>query len=120
MDSTGTPEADQHHCLDEPGEAQVHEATALFGLLSDSTRLRILWALRDGHELNVSALAQRAGVGATAASQHLTKLRLAGLVVTRKHGRRVFYSARGGHLRRLLTEALFHTSHRLTGQPDHE
>lgn len=89
-------------------------------MLADATRLRILWALRDGDELDVTTLAGRAKVASTAASQHLMKLRLAGLVATRKDGRRVYYRVRGGHLRRLLVESLFHTDHRLTGQPDHD
>lgn len=116
-----TPAHPEGHPLpDDPSAEQVDAATAVFGMLSDATRLRILWALRDGDELDVTTLAGRAGVGPTAASQHLLKLRLAGLVATRKDGRRVYYRARGGHLRRLLTEALFHTDHRLTGKPDHD
>lgn len=119
MEATST-HTDEHPTPDEPSAEEVRAATEVFGLLSDPTRLRILWSLRDGTELDVTTLAGRAGVGPTAASQHLLKLRLAGLVSTRKEGRRVFYHARGGHLRRLLTEALFHTDHRLTGEPDHD
>ncbi|WP_091452837.1 ArsR/SmtB family transcription factor [Actinokineospora iranica] len=87
-------------------------------MLSDATRLRILWALRDGGERDVTTLAELAEVGPTSASQHLTKLRLAGLVATRKEGRRVFYRARGSHLRKLLDEALFRADHETSGLPD--
>ncbi|WP_020573616.1 ArsR/SmtB family transcription factor [Actinopolymorpha alba] len=119
MEAT-SPHIEPHSVAVEPSDDQVRAATAVFGMLSDPTRLRILWVLRDGAELDVTSLAQHADVGATAASQHLMKLRLAGLVTTRKEGRRVFYRVRGGHLRRLLAEALFHTDHQLSGQPDHD
>lgn len=115
-----TPFGGPHAVADKPSEEQVRAATEVFAMLSDPTRMRILWALRDGDELDVTTLAGHAGVGATAASQHLMKLRLAGLVVTRRAGRHIFYRARGGHLRRLLTEALFHTDHQLSGEPDHD
>lgn len=114
------PHQDPHPVGEKPSAEQVRAATAVFSMLSDPTRMRILWALRDGAELDVTTLAGDANVSATAASQHLMKLRLAGLVVTRREGRHIFYRARGGHLRRLLTEALFHTDHQLTGEPDHD
>jgi len=47
-----------------------------------------------------------------AVSQHLARLRLAGLVSTRKEGRRVIYSLRDGHLRRVVAEALNLADHR--------
>lgn len=119
MEATA-PHRTPHPVGDNPSDEQVRTATAVFAMLSDPTRMRILWALRDGTELDVTTLAGHAEVSATAASQHLMKLRLAGLVVTRRAGRHIFYRARGGHLRRLLAEALFHTDHQLTGEPDHD
>lgn len=52
-------------------------------------------------------------------SQHLAKLRLAGLVDTRREGRRIHYSLRDGHLRRLVLEALSHADHRVSGTAPH-
>jgi DNA-binding transcriptional ArsR family regulator len=52
-------------------------------------------------------------------SQHLAKLRLAALVDTRKDGNHRLYRLRGAHVRSLLTEALFHADHQLTGSPTH-
>jgi DNA-binding transcriptional ArsR family regulator len=99
---------------------QVVSATAAFAMLAEPTRLRMLWALRDGRERDVTTLARAAGVGPTAASQHLAKLRLSGLVATRRAGRRVLYRIPGAHLRRMLAEALFHTEHNLSGKPHHD
>jgi DNA-binding transcriptional ArsR family regulator len=53
------------------------------------------------------------------ASQHLSKLRFAGLVEGRRDGRRVVYRLRGAHVRNLLAEALFHADHQVSGEPVH-
>jgi DNA-binding transcriptional ArsR family regulator len=88
-------------------------------MLADPTRVRLLWALRDG-ERDVTTLAAAAGAIPNTTSQHLAKLRLAGLVATRREGRRVYYALRGAHVRNLLNEALFHADHQITGQPTHD
>jgi DNA-binding transcriptional ArsR family regulator len=46
-------------------------------------------------------------------SQHLFKLRLAGIVRGRSQGTFVYYTAAAEHIRRLLAEALFHADHNL-------
>lgn len=119
MEATA-PHPTRHLIADEPSEEQVLEATSVFAMLADPTRMRILWALRDGAELDVTTLAERALAGPTTASQHLMKLRMAGLVATRREGRHIYYRAKGGHVRRLLAEALFHTDHELSGEPHHD
>ena len=83
------------------------------------TRVRLLWALRDA-ELDVGTLAGAVGCRPTLASQHLSKLRFAGLVTGERRGQRVVYRLRGGHVRSLLREALFHADHRVSGLPDHD
>ena len=104
---------------DELTADQVAVAVQSFALLADPTRVRMLWALRDG-ELDVTSLAAIAGCRPTVASQHLSKLRFAGLVEGTRHGQRVLYRLRGGHVRALLTESLFHADHRVSGQPTHD
>jgi DNA-binding transcriptional ArsR family regulator len=54
------------------------------------------------------------------ASQHLAKLRFAGLVEGQRHGQRIVYRLRGGHVRALLVEALFQADHRVSGAPPHD
>lgn len=90
-----------------------------FALLADPTRVKILWMMRDGG-VDVTTLATAAGCRPTVASQHLSKLRFAGLVEGVRDGRRVVYRIRGGHVRRLLEEALFHADHQVTGEPVHD
>ena len=98
---------------------RVNAAVMSFALLADPTRIRMLWALRDA-ELDVSSLAGIASCRPTVASQHLSKLRFAGLVEGERHGQRVVYRLRGGHVRGLLDEALFHADHQVSGTPVHD
>lgn len=93
-----------------PSDAQFEAAATTLKILSDPTRLRILWALLHG-EHSVNELAAHVGSPASTVSQHLAKLRLAKLVRTRRHGTQVFYVAENDHLKRLTTEALFHADH---------
>lgn len=102
-----------------PDHPQIDTATAAFALLADPTRLRLMWLLRDD-EHDVGTLARLAGAAPAATSQHLAKLRLARLVVVRRDGRRQLYRARGGHVRRLVTEALHYADHAVSGHDDHD
>ncbi len=80
---------------DELNAEQVSAAVTSFALLADPTRVRMLWALRED-EMDVASLAAVPGCRPTVASQHLSKLRFAGLVSGTRHGQRVPYRLRGG------------------------
>ncbi|WP_216903721.1 ArsR/SmtB family transcription factor [Nocardia alni] len=99
-------------------DPQVEQAVLMLSMLAEPTRLRLLWALRDT-ELGVSALAEAAKCTPTAASQHLSKLRLVGLVQQRADGRARLYRLSGGHVVRLLSEALAQADHTVSGLPHH-
>ncbi|MEH1015699.1 metalloregulator ArsR/SmtB family transcription factor [Micromonospora sp. CPCC 206060] len=101
-----------------PNDEQVHLAAESFRMLADPTRIRILWALLQG-ESSVACLAELVGAAPTAVSQHLAKLRLAGLVHGRREGTFVYYSAADVHVQALLAEALFHADHADRNLPDH-
>ena len=83
---TGTGDAG----FDDPSAEVLTEAAGVFGLLASPARLHIVWALAQG-ESDVTGLAERVGGALPAVSQHLTKLRLAGLVRSRREGRRQVY-----------------------------
>jgi DNA-binding transcriptional ArsR family regulator len=104
---------------DDPTDEQVEAAVLAFGLLADPTRVRMLWALRDA-ELDVATLAGIAGCRPTVASQHLSRLRMASIVTGTRVGQRVVYRLRGGHVRALLSEALFQADHIVSGTPVHD
>ena len=65
-------------------------AALRFRALGDETRLRILELLVDG-ERSVAELIDLTGLGQSLVSHHLRTLRDAGLVVTRRDGRWIFY-----------------------------
>lgn len=69
--------------------------------LSSATRLEFLELLAQG-ERSVEQLASLTGVTVANTSQHLQKLRQAGLVLGRKQGQYVFYRAAGDDVAQLL------------------
>lgn len=81
------------------------EATGLLKALANQFRLLVLCHLAENGELSVGQLADRVGLGQSALSQHLARLRQEGLVVTRKEAQTVFYRVcdpRAGQLLALL------------------
>jgi len=94
-------------------------AVEVLGLLADRTRLTLLRRLGEG-AADVTTLTESCGATRTSVSQHLARLRLAGLVAGRKEGRRVIYSLRHGHLRRLVAEALSVADHQIGHLSPHD
>ncbi|MFD5338340.1 ArsR/SmtB family transcription factor [Streptomyces hawaiiensis] len=76
--------------FEDPSPDVLAQAAAAFGLLASPARLHIVWAPARG-ESDVTGLAERVGGALPAVSQHLTKLKLAGLVRSRREGRRQVY-----------------------------
>ena len=76
--------------LGDPSAEVLQGAAAAFGLLASPMRLHIVWILSQG-DCDVTGLAERVGATLPAVSQHLAKLKLAGLVHARREGRRQVY-----------------------------
>jgi DNA-binding transcriptional ArsR family regulator len=102
-----------------PAEEQARAAADLLRLLADPTRLRLLAALTAADH-DVTELTELTAMPRPAVSQHLSRLRLGGLVQARPDGRRRIYTVRNGHVRRLVTETLAQADHLLGDLPDHE
>jgi len=75
-----------------PGPAALAESVERARALADPTRLSVLLALRAGEELCGCDLAWILGRSQALISHHLRALREAGLVVSRREARMVFYS----------------------------
>jgi len=91
----------------EPTRPQLDSAASTFALLSNSARLHVLWlAAQNSHD--VTALAERTGLGVATMSQHLTKLRLAGLISARREGRRHIYTVDDPHILTLVQQIFAH------------
>lgn len=89
---------------------QVAAGAALFGMLADPTRLRLLHALSLAEELCVSDLALLLGLSVSALSHQLAALRDQGVVSRRKVGRIVHYRLADEHVRHLLRDGLRHAA----------
>ena len=79
----------------------IDEQAALFGVLANPTRLKLLRLLaqqREPNALCVNALAYQLGVTQSAVSQHLRVLKSAGLVKGERRGYRIHYFINQGTL----------------------
>ncbi|KQS54707.1 ArsR family transcriptional regulator [Geodermatophilus sp. Leaf369] len=99
-------------------EEQVDLAVEVFRMLSDATRIQLLWALID-RELSVNELAAQVGKTPASVSQHLAKLRMTRLVHTRREGTSVFYRLENDHIAQLVTDAVYNADHATAAVPDH-
>lgn len=99
-----------------PDDTAVHVAAEAFRMLGDENRIKILVALLQG-ETSVNCLAELIGANPSTVSQHLAKLRLAGLVTARREGTFAYYQAANSHVKRLLDEALSHADHAASPVP---
>lgn len=87
--------------------ALLQEAAGRFGMLAATTRLHIVWVLTHG-ERDVSSLADEVDGTVAAVSQHLAKLKLAGLVRARREGRHQFYVVDDPHVAAIVRQMVAH------------
>lgn len=75
-----------------PGENEIAGVSEALKQLGDPSRLRIFWLLCHCEECvtNLSAMIQ---MSSPAVSHHLRQLRSAGLIVNRREGKEVYYTA---------------------------
>ncbi|EYD76682.1 Transcriptional regulator, ArsR family [Rubellimicrobium mesophilum DSM 19309] len=94
-------------CRDHASEIEVLEGKAdqaarLLAALGQTKRLMALCRLMD-NEMSVGALAEAVGLGQSALSQHLARLRDLGLVATRRDGQTIYYRLASEEARRLIS-----------------
>lgn len=82
-------------------EERAAEAAALLASMANAKRLLVLCHLVEG-ERSVGKLASIAGLSQSALSQHLGKMRLQGLVKTRRDAQTIFYSLASPEVRAVL------------------
>lgn len=83
---TGTQQALENM----PRPQEFADVSATFGLISDSTRLQILWLLCHSEDC-VMNIAAAVSMSSPAVSHHLRLLKQSGLVTSRKVGKEVHY-----------------------------
>ncbi len=78
------------------------QAVAMMRLLSNEHRMLALCLLLEYGELSVTALLEQLDVKQSALSQHLARLREAGLIHFRRDGQTLYYSVRDPDVIRLI------------------
>lgn len=86
---------------------KIKEASRIFKVLADPTRLEILQLL-EGKELNVTAISQALEMEQSAVSHQLKTLKDARLVKARRDGKRMIYSQLDGHVYEILAQMFTH------------
>jgi len=85
----------------------LYDIADFFKVLGDSTRLKILFALKNT-EFNVGELSQILGMNQSAVSHQLRILRQNDLVKFRKQGKTIYYALDDDHIDSLLTISTEH------------
>ena len=94
-------------CAEMPGEEVLSDLAELFRLFSDSTRIRILYALFES-EMCVCDIAQLLSMTQSAISHQLKVLKDARLVGNRREGKTVVYFLSDDHVRTIIAQGLEH------------
>ena len=83
---------DEHLLEHLPQGEEIQEVADIFKQLSDGTRMRIFWILCHCEQcvINLSAMME---MTSPAVSHHLKQLKSAGLIVSRREGKEVYYKA---------------------------
>ncbi|QWT17190.1 metalloregulator ArsR/SmtB family transcription factor [Collinsella sp. zg1085] len=90
-----------------PAEEILYDLADLFRMFSDTTRIKLLYALMSC-ERSVSDLAEVTGSSQSAVSHQLRTLRQAHLVRYRREGRNILYSLADGHVATILDQGMSH------------
>jgi DNA-binding transcriptional ArsR family regulator len=98
---------------------QLRIAADILGHLADPTRLHLL-RLLTASEQDVTTLTAQVSASRSSVSQHLGRLRLAGLVHAHRDGRRMLYRISSDHLRALIEEAYQFAGHLVHHIPHHD
>jgi len=78
------------------------DLAAVGALLAEPARAKVLLALLDGRALPASLLASEAGIAASTASHHLSRLVDAGLITVASRGRHRYFTLEGAQVAELI------------------
>ncbi|GAB3979889.1 metalloregulator ArsR/SmtB family transcription factor [Actinoallomurus acanthiterrae] len=92
----------------------LQDMAGTFGLLASTMRLHIMWVLAHG-DCDVGTIAGHVGGSVPTVSHHLAKLKLAGLVRSRREGRRQIYLIDDPHIVTIVRQMVDRMRDRSTG-----
>lgn len=91
-------------------DKKIDKLAEIFKCMSDPTRLKIIYVLSKG-EQSVTNISEAIGMGQSATSHQLRKLKDLQLVKSTKDGRMVLYSLDDDHVLKLFLQGLEHVEH---------
>ncbi|KRL27953.1 ArsR family transcriptional regulator [Limosilactobacillus frumenti DSM 13145] len=96
----------------------INEAAKIYKVLSNSTRIKILYYLRHHNgEVDVKTIVNDLSLAQPVVSKQLGILRRYQLVCSRKVGTRVFYILDDPHIVQLTDDMIEHVKHEIKGEP---
>ena len=101
----------------DPTELQLAAAADTFAMLASPARLHLVSLMITGR-FDVGSLAAKVGLSLPTISQHLSKLRLAGIVSAHRKGRHSFYTVEDPHVLSLVEQIFEHIAPDGTLAPD--
>lgn len=90
-----------------PSEDNLFDLAELFKIFGDSTRIRILYALRDGGKC-VTELAEALGLTQSAVSHQLSAMKKAKLIRGCRNGKNMTYALADAHVETILEMGMEH------------
>ncbi len=93
-----------------PADGELQGLSELFKILSEPTRIQILWTLDQG-EMCVCDIANVLNMTKSAVSHQLAILRDAKIIKYRRAGREIYYEFDDDHIKTLYEIGLEHISH---------
>jgi len=83
-------------------EHRADEVSTVLKALANERRLVVLCRLAANGEMSVGSLMEEVGLGQSALSQHLARLRAEGIVLTRRDGQTIWYRVADKRVAQLL------------------
>lgn len=96
----------------------IDEAAQIYGVLSNSTRIKILYFLYyQENDVPVNEIVQNLGMTQPVVSRQLAILRQYQLVRFHREGKQVFYVVDDPHVVEMINDMLNHVKHEIKGLP---
>ena len=96
----------------------IDEAAKIYGVLSNSTRIKILYFLYyQENDVPVNEIVQNLGMAQPVVSRQLAILRQYQLVRFHRKGKQVFYVVDDPHVVEMINDMLNHVKHEIKGPP---
>jgi DNA-binding transcriptional ArsR family regulator len=101
------PQGAEQEAFEMPDEEILYDLADLFKVFSDTTRIKILFALM-GSDLRVADIAEAIAASQSAVSHQLRILKQARLVKFQRDGKNIIYSLADSHVHTMLAQGMSH------------